>query len=79
MKLCYVHLEIILVLLFLFSSSGEMVKEAESGGTRCNAVMDPGGCILQSCRQRCFMSKNGNGMCIANVREGYQCVCYYNC
>ncbi|KAJ4831935.1 hypothetical protein Tsubulata_024189 [Turnera subulata] len=47
---------------------------------RCMAVMDPDGCNLLSCRQRCIQLKNGNGVCQANLKEGgYQCVCYMNC
>ncbi|KAJ4838065.1 hypothetical protein Tsubulata_026901 [Turnera subulata] len=47
---------------------------------RCMAVMDPVGCNLLSCRQRCVQLKNGNGVCQANLKEGgYQCVCYMNC
>ncbi|KAJ8764703.1 hypothetical protein K2173_007792 [Erythroxylum novogranatense] len=64
----------------LITMSAEMVElEKKDNGGRCYAVMDPDGCNLSSCRQRCLQLKNGNGVCVANVKEGYQCFCYINC
>nr|GMD68698.1 defensin-like protein 159 [Ipomoea batatas] len=71
---------------FLFSvlsmailvSSGESVIMSEDEG-RCMAVMESDGCNLSSCKLRCFQVKNGNGVCLAKLREGYQCMCYFNC
>lgn len=48
-------------------------------GGRCIAIMDPNGCNLPFCKQRCLQQKNGNGACLTNFNEGYQCVCYINC
>lgn len=55
-------------------------KSGNGGGDgRCMAVMDAEECNLSSCKMQCFQVKNGNGVCIARVQNGYQCVCYYNC
>ncbi|KAL5839019.1 hypothetical protein ACOSQ3_011727 [Xanthoceras sorbifolium] len=78
---CYV-----LPFLLLFTSSVEMMRQqvmetitiVEEGG-RCLVVMDPDGCNLLSCKQRCLQMKNGNGVCLSKLKKGYQCVCYINC
>ncbi|TYI29212.1 hypothetical protein ES332_A05G300600v1 [Gossypium tomentosum] len=66
--------------MLLLASSGEAreLLVGKSGG-RCIEVMDPKGCNLVSCKQQCLQLKNGNGVCLANVKQGYQCVCYINC
>ncbi|GKV09144.1 hypothetical protein SLEP1_g20688 [Rubroshorea leprosula] len=62
----------------LFASSAVEMKEVENVG-RCMVVMDPNGCNLLSCKQGCLQQNNGNGVCLANIKEGYKCVCYINC
>ncbi|KAF9666791.1 hypothetical protein SADUNF_Sadunf16G0265300 [Salix dunnii] len=37
-----------------------MVEEMTDNNGRCAAVMDPNGCVLSSCKQRCLQQKNGN-------------------
>lgn len=63
--------------------SDEKVAEARKvmvqNGARCLEVIDPKDCNLLSCKQQCLQLKNGNGVCLANVKEGYQCVCCINC
>ena len=55
------------------------IKIKNGNGARCMAMMDQNGCDLPSCKQRCLQRKNGNGVCLANRKEGYQCICYFNC
>lgn len=54
-------------------------KSNQNGSGRCMAVMDSDVCNLSSCKMQCFQVKNGNGVCLAKVQDGYQCVCFYNC
>ena len=55
------------------------IKIKNGNGARCMAIMDQNGCDLPSCKQRCLQQKKGNGVCLANRKEGYQCICYFNC
>ncbi|KAG9446637.1 hypothetical protein H6P81_012765 [Aristolochia fimbriata] len=73
MKLHY--LSCIMLAILVFTS---MEADVEGGG-RCIMVMDPAACNLPSCKQQCLQAKNGNGVCISNIKEGYHCACYYNC
>ncbi|CBI35533.3 unnamed protein product, partial [Vitis vinifera] len=66
-----------ILVLFLLISSGTEMKEVKAA--RCMEVLDPNGCILPSCKQRCLQEKNGNGVCVPNRNGGYECICYYNC
>ncbi|KAG6793847.1 hypothetical protein NC652_004121 [Populus alba x Populus x berolinensis] len=74
------YLSCFILALLLLTSSAEMMEVMRDNNGRCAAVMDPDGCNLSSCRQRCLQQKNGNGVCLANLKAGsYQCVCYVNC
>ncbi|OAY28677.1 hypothetical protein MANES_15G086200v8 [Manihot esculenta] len=74
------YLCLCLLTLLLLASTAEMREVKTEDGGRCFQVMDPDGCNLSSCRQRCLQLKNGNGVCVSNLKEGnYQCVCYINC
>ncbi|CDP10666.1 unnamed protein product [Coffea canephora] len=72
--LCFLAVAAILV------SSGKItIGEKHGIRERCMEVMEVNGCNLSSCKQQCWEVKNGNGVCLAKVREGYQCVCFFDC
>ncbi|KAJ0018995.1 hypothetical protein Pint_11062 [Pistacia integerrima] len=82
MKLYYSSFVIALLLLAspveMRELQQQQVRTTEDSG-RCLIVMDPNGCNLLSCKQRRLQQKNGNGVCLSNLKEGYQCICYINC
>ena len=53
------------------------MKEVEA--KRCLVELNPTGCNLASCRQRCLQLKNGNGVYVDNGKGDYQFNCFYNC
>ncbi|KAG8367958.1 hypothetical protein BUALT_Bualt16G0126800 [Buddleja alternifolia] len=47
---------------------------------RCIVVLDPKGCQLSTCKEQCYKSYSGNGICTSGGAFGkYICSCFYNC
>ncbi|KAG9451903.1 hypothetical protein H6P81_004807 [Aristolochia fimbriata] len=65
-------------LLLVLASVALMGPRAEAQ-KRCSVVLNPDSCDLNKCREECYKTRDGNGVCQADPEFNYRCVCVYNC
>jgi S locus-related glycoprotein 1 binding pollen coat protein (SLR1-BP) len=72
---------IIFVSFLLVYNIAELMSEVKAANGKCQATLYQG-CELVSCRIHCaerYNQQNGDGACVEEKANVYDCVCTYDC